>query len=64
MYIKKNSNKLVDVFIDTENMCTGWEPSNWLRLAFKDGKWIQLAGIRVQPWEFRKILGELDDKRS
>jgi hypothetical protein len=59
MYIKKNSNKLVDIFIDVDGY-TGWEPANWLRLALKNGKWVQLAGIRVQPWEFRKIVGELD----
>ena len=61
MYIKKSSNKLIDVFIDVnEDVITGFEPTAWLRLAYKDGKWLQVAGVRLPSWQFKKLTSELE----
>ena len=52
--------KLVDVFINNkEQQQTGFEANCWLRLAKRGDSWVQLAGIRLPSWQYKKIVGEL-----
>lgn len=55
-YINKN---LVDIFLDINVSHTGWEPSCWLRLQRKGTLWIQIAGITLPSWKFKKLIEEL-----
>lgn len=52
--------KLVDVFLNyNEQHPTGFEANCWLRLAKRGYSWVQLAGIRLPAWQFKKLVGEL-----
>lgn len=55
-YITKN---LIDVFLDKQTFPTGFEASCWLRLQNRHNKWTQISGIKVQSWEFKKIIDSI-----
>ena len=60
MYIKK-SKHLVDVFLDLDKQTTGFEPESWLRLSkTKDGRWVQLAGVKLPSWQFKQLTMQLN----
>ena len=59
MLIKKINNKLVDVFLNINTQPTGFEPNCWLRLQKRGENWVQIAGIKLPSWQFKKLIGEL-----
>lgn len=59
MVVKKVNKHLVDVFVDLHTFPTGFEPSCWLRLAKRGNNWVQVDGIRLLSWQFKKLIGEL-----
>jgi len=60
MLVKKITNHLVDIFVDTTNpFPTGFEPNSWLRLQKRPHGWVQVAGVRLPAWQFKKITEQL-----
>lgn len=59
MVIKKVNKHVVDVFLDINTLPTGFEPSCWLRLQNRQNRWVQIAGIKVLAWQFKKITDSL-----
>ncbi len=60
MCVKVVTRKLVDVFLNLPDpFPTGWEPEAHLRLQQRDGKWVQISGVKVASWQFKKIIGSL-----
>jgi hypothetical protein len=59
MLIKKVTNKIIDVFLDLDTSPTGFEPTCWLRLQKRGDTWVQIQGVRLPSWQFKKVIGDL-----
>ena len=57
--VKPVTKKLLDVFLDIQTFPTGFEPDCWLRLQYREGRWVQVGGIRIPSWQFKKLTGAL-----
>jgi hypothetical protein len=59
MLVKHVTNKLIDIFLNGNTFPTGFEASQWLRLQKRGDNWVQIGGVRLPSWQFKKIVGEI-----
>lgn len=59
MLIKSVNKHVVDIFLNSNTRPTGFEPTRWMRLQNRQGHWVQVAGIKVPAWQFKKITESL-----